>query len=79
MEPTTVKIKCDETETGYMIVNESDFIEGEHELFVESADEGPSRDEMKAFLASNEVSFPANIKQPALVELYNAEKAKVAE
>lgn len=38
--------------------------------------EDPARDEMKSFLTDKGVAFAANIKQPALAELYNAEKAK---
>lgn len=38
--------------------------------------EGPTREEMKAYLTEKAVEFAANIKQPALVELYNAELAK---
>ena len=43
---------------------------------VEGVEEGPTRDEMKVFLVEREVAFAANIKQPALVKLYDAEKAK---
>lgn len=35
-----------------------------------------SREGMKAFLVEKGVTFPANIKGPALSELYEAEKAK---
>lgn len=33
----TVKIKCAEAPNGFMRINASDFVEGEHELFVEGA------------------------------------------
>lgn len=42
----------------------------------EVAKEEVTRDEMKAFLIEKGVEFAVNIKQPALTELYNAEKAK---
>lgn len=40
---------------------------------------GPTRDEMKAYLAEKGVEFPQNIKGDKLAELYAAEKAKDTE
>lgn len=39
MELKTVKVKSTETECGYMIINEKDFVEGEHEMYVEQSEE----------------------------------------
>lgn len=43
MDPKTIKVKAPEVEgLGYMIINESDFKQGEQELFVEGEDGGNS-------------------------------------
>jgi hypothetical protein len=74
----TVKIKRD-NEKGYRIINKSSFDPEQHELYEAAKAEGsggPTRDEMKAFLAEKGIEFPANIRNDKLTELYEAAKAE---
>ena len=71
----TVKVKKDSPK-GYHIINKSDFDPKLHELFTPAPqNDGLTRDEMKAYLASKGVNFANNIKTTDLVELYDKTKA----
>jgi hypothetical protein len=69
----TVRVKSDATESGFMIINESDFDSEIHELFVESEEEKPrikkvkvlseSQDEPEETVDLPEVSTTPAIKQ----------------
>lgn len=67
----TIQIKSThpESQGDFVIIEDGDFNEEIHELYKPEGD-GPTRDEMKAFLVEKGVEFPANIKADKLAELY---------
>lgn len=72
-----VKIKSDSVEAGFIVINESDFDEKVHELFVED-DEGAKKADLtvaqiKEALAAKGVEIPEGAKKADLLALLNAE------
>lgn len=66
-----------ESQGPFVIIEDDAFNPDTMELYDEEPAGGPTREDMKAFLAEKGVGFANNIKAPALAELYAAEKAKV--
>ena len=77
----TVKVKAEVVEgnpNGYIVINEEDFVEGEHELFVEgeeSIEKAPAKmtvEELKEFLESKSIAYTAEDKKADLLALAEA-------
>jgi hypothetical protein len=70
----TVKIKSSaaDNEHGYTVINESDFVEGEHELFDVTTSDGDkfmSVSDIRAALTEKGVEFDPKAKKPVLAAL----------
>jgi len=80
MKCNTVKVNA-ETAQGYMIINESDFVEGKHELYsevpkVDKKAKKAERDALKTEANSLEIEFAKNISNEDLKALIDAKKAE---
>ena len=65
-----------ESQGPFVVIEDADFNPEIHEAYEDEPAGGPTREEMKAFLAGKGVAFANNIKAAPLAELYAAEKAK---
>ena len=61
-----------ESQGPFVVIEDADFNPEIHEAYEEEPAGGPTREEMKAFLAEKGVPFANNIKSTALADLYNA-------
>lgn len=77
LETVKVKTNVPDNEQGYYLLNKSDFIEGQHELFVEGSDasnkpEDLTATQIKEQLKAKGIEFKGNASRTELLALLDA-------